>query len=152
MRGLTQFEEREAGLFEIDVNERALTHKIAEYLQPLFNDWNVDCEYNRLGAAKKVLPFPREVQTDDTDGQTIYPDIIVHRRGRPENLVVIEVKKTTNKRNGDRERLVELTRKGYGYRVGLHCMIDCKNGRIADIVAYTGGELDEALTAKLKGH
>ena len=34
-------------LLEHDVHERTITHKLGEYLQPLFRQWNVDCEYNR---------------------------------------------------------------------------------------------------------
>src|SRR5688500_18365050 len=31
-------------LFLHDVSDRAITHKLGEYLQPLFPGWNVDCE------------------------------------------------------------------------------------------------------------
>jgi len=34
-------------LLEIDVNERTITHRLAMYLQEEFEDWDVDCEYNR---------------------------------------------------------------------------------------------------------
>lgn len=30
-----------------NVSERAITHKLAEYLQKRFKGYNVDCEYNR---------------------------------------------------------------------------------------------------------
>ncbi len=33
-------------LLEKDLSERSISHKLAEYLQPLFLDYNVDCEYN----------------------------------------------------------------------------------------------------------
>lgn len=36
-------------LLENEVNERTIAHKFAEYLQKQFPDWNVDCEYNRMG-------------------------------------------------------------------------------------------------------
>jgi hypothetical protein len=35
-------------LLEKDVNERSITHKLAEYMQQEFKDWDVDCEYNRM--------------------------------------------------------------------------------------------------------
>jgi len=39
---------REDGyLLEKNVSERAVTHKLAEHLQKIFPEWNVDCEYNR---------------------------------------------------------------------------------------------------------
>ena len=34
-------------LLDINVNERTITHKLAEYLQKHFPEFNVDCEYNR---------------------------------------------------------------------------------------------------------
>ena len=30
-----------------NLNERTISHKLAEYLQREFSSWNVDCEYNR---------------------------------------------------------------------------------------------------------
>jgi hypothetical protein len=37
---------KERTLFEVDVTERSLTHKLGEHLQHAFPDWNVDCEYH----------------------------------------------------------------------------------------------------------
>jgi hypothetical protein len=87
----------DAYLLEVDANERSITHKLAEYLQQEFPEWNVDCEYNRDGLLPKTLDhtFFREVSASDTDAQTVYPDIIVHRRGSGRNLLVIEAKKST---------------------------------------------------------
>jgi len=34
--------------------------------------------------------------TSDTNGRTVYPDIIVHQRGTGNNLLVIEIKKSTS--------------------------------------------------------
>jgi hypothetical protein len=83
-------------LFEIDVNERSLTHKLAEHLQVEFQDWNVDCEYNRNGSLPKRLKSSGDsVSTDDTEGKTVFPDIIVHHRQSKDNFVVIEAKKSS---------------------------------------------------------
>jgi hypothetical protein len=42
-----------------NLNERTVTHKLAEHYQHLFMRWNVDCEYNRnLGNEKKVSIDP----------------------------------------------------------------------------------------------
>jgi hypothetical protein len=35
----------------------------------------------------------------DTDGVSVFPDIIVHKRNTKRNLVVIEVKKDTNRQD-----------------------------------------------------
>jgi hypothetical protein len=95
-KSIESFLTHESNLLCIDVNERSITHKIAEYLQYNFKEWNVDCEYNRLGDKVKTLPKPIKTNSNDTDAKTIFPDIIVHKRGKNENLLVIEVKKVGN--------------------------------------------------------
>lgn len=89
---------RDAYLLEHDANERSITHRLAIYVEGQFPGWDVDCEYNRDGADPKRLPRAQTVQTDDDQGRTVYPDIIVHKRGRNNdpgsNLLVIEVKKS----------------------------------------------------------
>ena len=99
--------QRDADLFHIDVNERTLTHKLAEYLQAEFEAWNVDCEYNRHGRQPKRLHLEeaRRVRIDDTDGLTVYPDIIIHHRRKEENLLVIEAKKSTSTTDNRFDRL-----------------------------------------------
>lgn len=100
--------DRERHLFEQGVNERSLTHKFACYLQQNFPDWNVDCEYNRDGHDPKELYLPElHPDPEDSDAQTVFPDVIVHRRGEHENLLVIEFKKNPNV-NGRRTDLIKL--------------------------------------------
>jgi hypothetical protein len=100
--------ERDAYLLRVDVNERSITHRLALYLQEEFEDWDVDCEYNRNREDTKRLRVGEDVHacvetftTDDTQGKTVYPDIVVHHRGTDENLLVIEVKKSTSKIDND---------------------------------------------------
>ena len=84
-------------ILDKDVNERSISHRLANYIEPHFPGWNVDCEYNRNHDDSKRLDiYPRNVESDDTQATTVYPDIIIHRRGTDENLVVIEMKKTTS--------------------------------------------------------
>jgi hypothetical protein len=83
-------------LLEVDANERSITHKLAEHLQTEFHGWNVDCEYNRNGSLPKRLKSSGDsVSTDDTEGKTVFPDIIVHHRQSKDNFVVIEAKKSS---------------------------------------------------------
>ena len=78
-------------LLERRVSERSVSHKLAEYLQQQFPDWNVDCEYNLKGLGTKQL---EGIQECDEQKKTdrVLPDIIVHRRNTDDNLLVIEVK------------------------------------------------------------
>lgn len=86
-------------LLENGVHERSISHKLAEYLQTQFPDWNVDCEYNRKGHETKKLR--RTCSTDDK----IYPDIIIHQRSTKENLLVIEIKSSDLSEECDIEKL-----------------------------------------------
>ena len=91
---IKDFEERDHDLLEININERSVTHKLAEYLQVEFEDWNVDCEYNRKEFSAKELELPvKDTKSDDLKATTVYPDIIVHKRGKQDNLLVVEAKK-----------------------------------------------------------
>lgn len=91
-------------LLEFDVNERTVSHQLAVYIKSEFPDWDVDCEYNRNHDDIKRLMLPREkVDSDDTFAQTVFPDIIIHHRGTDENLVVIEIKKSSNPQSPDRD-------------------------------------------------
>jgi len=105
-----------------DVNERSITHKLAEYLQLQFPDWDVDCEYNRKGDATKTIDGNMEECAEHKKQYRVYPDIIIHRRNTNDNLLVIEVKKNTSTKNKecDERKLIEFTKKGeYHYSYGL---------------------------------
>ena len=109
-------------LLTCDLNERSITHKFAEHLQREFPEWNVDCEYNRDHDDTKRLDLPprRNISSDDLDAKTVYPDIIVHRRGTDLNIVVIEVKKSTNPEgDGWDKRKLAAFRTQLAYRVAL---------------------------------
>lgn len=176
-----------------DVNERSITHKLAEYLQRVYPEWNVDCEFNRnLSGPKNISIDPHDflrrmagileqggefnervldleilrhenVTRDDIeylraqlldannlvydeefdlvlfvlklrDGgkllKTIYPDIIVHKRGVTDNYIVIEAKKSTNRvkesRLYDLVKLLTLVESSeYNYRKGFFIDVPC---------------------------
>lgn len=95
--------DRDAELLRNDLNERTITHKLAEYLEPEFPGWNVDCEYNRNhNQTKRLRSLASKVASiDNTDGISVFPDIIVHKRMTDENLLVIEVKKSTSRESSD---------------------------------------------------
>lgn len=69
-----------------DINERALTHRLAFYLENsgYFSGYQIDCEYNR---------YEDKIKRNTTGG-LIYPDILVHIRGIQDgNLIIIQAKK-----------------------------------------------------------
>ena len=106
--------ERDRFLFEVDANERSITHRFGIYLQENFSDWDVDCEYNRNGDKVKYL-FERigeRARTDDTEGRTVFPDIIVHKRKTNINKLIVEVKKRNNTQSKeiDIEKLKSLSK------------------------------------------
>jgi RNA-splicing ligase RtcB len=109
-------------LLTCDLNERSITHKFAEHLQQEFREWNVDCEYNRDRHDPKRLALPprHNIDSDDLHAKTVFPDIIIHRRGTDENIAVVEVKKSTNP-EGDEWDLMKLAafKNQLGYRVAL---------------------------------
>ncbi len=93
-------------LLQHNLNERTITHRLAMYLQILFKDWDVDCEYNKnFDKYKKLVNYQtkRKVKINDPQGTTVFPDIIIHHRGTTINLLAIEVKKSTNQDPDDND-------------------------------------------------
>jgi hypothetical protein len=85
----------EAIILELDVGERTICACLAAILKRSFSEHHVHVEYNRHGVAPKDIEYP------DSDGELVqrrvFPDIIVHQPGHDDaNLLVVEVKKTTN--------------------------------------------------------
>ncbi len=71
-------------LYKNDIHENTFSHRIAVYLEENFNEYNVDCEYNKILGDNKV----------NKSREIIRPDIIVHRRDNMNcNKLIIEIKK-----------------------------------------------------------
>jgi hypothetical protein len=144
---------REARLFEQDLGERALTHRFAVYLEHRFPDWSVDCDYNRLGDRRPLLPKASIVSTDDELGKSIFPDVVVHRPGVPDNLLAVEIRKQRNHQplEHDRQKLRVLTdpHLWFAYQAGV-CLVLGRAGVAASEV-YVGGVVDAALSGWLSG-
>ncbi len=119
---LKKLREQDTFLIQANTNERTISHKLGEYLQVEFPTMKVDCEYNRHGKEIKKLDVPRDnINWDDTEAKTVFPDIIVHERNNDiNNLLVIEVKKSANKNNQfDKNKLKSFTNEPYRYSFGL---------------------------------
>jgi len=144
---LGEFYARETYLFEHDLGERTLTHRFAVQLEKQFAGFDVDCDYDRLGARTLRLPHGTIVSTDDHLGKSIYPDILVHQRAVPNNLLAIEVRKAANHQplEHDRQKLCALTdpHLRFAYWIGLLLTLDRKNVRSE---VYSAGHIDPKLS------
>ena len=149
---LQEFYAHETYLFEKDLGERTLTHRLAVHLEKHFPGWNVDCDYNRLGERTLRLPHGTMVSTDDHFAKSVYPDIVVHQREIPNNLLAIEVRKEANHQSPehDQHKLGALTdpHLWFAYWIGVYLVLG-KNSVVSDV--YTGGVIDQPLSAWLAG-
>ncbi len=121
-------------LLKYDVHEQTLSHRIAVYLESMFPEHHVDCEYNNdldSQSGRKQVQYP-----NNDEVSIVRPDIIVHHRGRNgrhHNLLIIELKKSTSTKSdieGDRIKLCEFTALGkiqhYGYQCGALLILGVK--------------------------
>ena len=150
---LKEFYARETHLFEKDLGDRTLTHRLAVHVETQFPGWQVDCDYNRLGERTLRLPKGTIVSTDDAIGKSIYPDIVVHQRDIPNNLLAIEVRKASNHQppDHDRHKLRALTdpHLWFAYRIGV--LLTLAKKAVSSSEVYVGGLLDQPLSGWLAG-
>ena len=101
-------------LLKNDLSEQSISHRIAIHLDPLFQNFNVDCEYNgdidRANNRKAISILKDELQQfgllrdkeasdleKEITNRAVFPDIIIHKRGTNEhNLCILEIKKSTS--------------------------------------------------------
>lgn len=156
---LESFFKADKKLLDLNASERSISHKLAEHLQKEFSDWNVDCEYNRQGEDPKrmFLDLFTDLKADDQEAKTVFPDIIIHKRNTDENLLVIEIKKSNNPNNGDKDiqKLKAFTDTGdegkYKYKAGLFLVFDVEKGKLSKCEYYKNGKKDEKRSKRLKG-
>jgi hypothetical protein len=122
-------------LLEINAHERSIAHKLAEYLQQQFHDWHVDCEYNRHGIEIKKL-----------DEARVYPDIIVHLRNTPFNLLVIELKCSNENYEGDIEKLKKFTDQNGEFKYKLGLFLKILDKEIKEMIWFKNGQKQENFT------
>lgn len=100
------------------IAERTITAHIARHLIRAFPSWAVDAEYNRRTVVRggHEATIPKRVGRDRA---IIVPDIIIHRRGAPTNLLAVELKRSSDPRGTahDRWKLKRLRRMGYAHAV-----------------------------------
>ena len=141
-----EFLEKEKTIIKNDTNERTLTQRLAFYLELQlrknikYENYSVDCEYNRKEEDIKRLKFGK-----NTDKKEIYPDIIVHQRKIKNNLIAIEMKKTTSRKTDkikDIEKLKALTdeKNCYSYILGIYFELDITDNNNNIINFFVDGE------------
>jgi len=132
--------EKDGYLLKVDANERSITHRLAIHLEAVFPEYNIDCEYNRDGFnSKRLIGYKKNIDSADTNGVTVFPDIIIHRRGKRDNFIVIEAKKLSNTDDSDKEKLdiykSELLYK-YAYFVKFPVGKDFKNDKCFSVQKF----------------
>ncbi len=126
-----------------DVHERSTAHRLATHMEPLFEGWNIDCEYNRDIQDKKLLQGIAALRAGENPTDSVFPDIIVHareERGAHANLLVVELKRNSVRDDLDFRKLELFTDQAgkYQYKLGRYLnnnggnyeCIWCKNGEV----------------------
>jgi hypothetical protein len=145
---LQEFYAEEAFLLEKDLGERALTHRLAVHLERHYPGWQVDCDYNRLGERTLRLPHGTIVSTDDTLAKSIFPDIVVHQREIPNNLLAIEVRKASNHQpiEHDQHKLKAMTDPHIWFAYWIGVLVTLSKRKIEACEVYSAGKLEPDLT------
>lgn len=149
LKTMLLFLEKERFLLEQDLNERTISHKLAEYFNFAFSGYDVDCEYNRMDGEKADKEYVAKrldlTLNDIPSDSTVFPDIIVHKRGNNnDNYLVIEIKKKKfanhlkkasdeKYSDFDKRKLLEYT-KQLNYQWGIY--IEFSGDRISELEFY----------------
>lgn len=132
---LEAFEDHDLYLLEKDLSERCIAARLAFHLQVEFEDDDlvVDVEYNRDGNEIKRMALPDDCQTrkNRKNDPAVVPDIIVHKRGHNgPNVLVLELKKTSNPEGNDCDR-IRIERFCSELRYDFGALIECETGFLA---------------------
>ncbi|MCH3976998.1 MAG: hypothetical protein LKE36_05330 [Bacilli bacterium] len=113
-------------LIEVHNAERSIVFRFGHYMINLLERdedlrlYQVDAEYNRnLYDIKRIMI--------DDKLKNVYPDLVIHRRGTSDNLLVIEFKTWWNPdQNFDIKKIKAFMKPsgGYAYKFGLLIKID----------------------------
>lgn len=109
-----------------NVHERTLTAEIKSVLEKRFEDFHINCEYNRMTDENGVqIPKRIGLDPDSEDPSSVYPDIIVHRQEDGlHNFLIIEVKMSwKNDKKQDDIKKLNLYIKELNYKYGLYLEI-----------------------------
>lgn len=154
---INQLLEKENDMLKRGLNELNLNGHLLKYLTPLFEDLDVDPEYNGDKLKfndRKALDIARNRMTElgiepaDRNNYKLTPDLIIHKRNENENNeVVIEVKKDSNsKKNKDFDLIklehmtIDYMGNHYNYKLGVAIVFGTKdNAGKYDIKYFQNG-------------
>ncbi|EAQ81525.1 hypothetical protein [Blastopirellula marina] len=157
VKALAELFAKDAILLTLNVTEQCIVHKFAKYLAPRFRELHVDVEYNGWGDRhpKYLWRIEDEIDKRKLARKEAYPDVLIHWRRYPVNVLVVEVKKTSNTdadaRDIDQFKLSSFTApklpndETFHYQVGL--FLDILTGRhikdklLAKATWYVDGEI-----------
>ena len=106
-KAIQNLKESDLYLFEHNASERSIIYRFAMWLEVEFLEWCVDCEYNlsppdnwadiraRYADVEARRKEREATKSSEDEIVSFYPDIVVHQRGKKENLLVIEVRKSS---------------------------------------------------------
>jgi hypothetical protein len=120
--------------------ERACAFRIGSYYREMIEDketssfygYNVDMEYNRQG---------EKGNSKISEGKIIFPDLLLHRRGSNDNILICEFK-MQNDEKGDFKKLAQMTQqKGgkFSYSIGIFFRLE-KQIECCEIVFFCDGK------------
>ncbi|MBZ9920178.1 hypothetical protein LB517_24555 [Mesorhizobium sp. BR1-1-12] len=136
--------------------EFSITADLAIRMVPYFAEWKVSPEWTRREDEEKKLAWNDEAGKEKL--KKIRPDIIVHKMlFQEENILMVEAKRAQNPDYTDDIRKLTLMTSEYtpnpdyhyGYRLGVHLIVDLPNRNIAGNNVYRDGEIDAKLTELL---
>src|SRR4051812_7709263 len=82
-------------------------------------------------------------------GKSCYPDLVVHQRAIPNNLLAIEVRKSANHQpiEHDRHKLRALTDPHLWFAYALGVLVTLARNNVASSEVYVGGIVDQPVSA-----
>lgn len=122
-------------LLQNDASEQAISHHLAIKFSQSFLSWNTDCEYNRSMDIVKRLIYAVS-PTGEACERNVVPDIIIHRRMTNDNLLAVEIKKSTNRDSSfkDLSKLIAFREQlGYQHTLFIRFLTGVSDARIIEL-------------------
>ncbi len=133
-------------LGQLNIRERAVMGRLARFMVPYYQGWDIDTDHERIGDDPKYLYV---LPNGEPGEKPIIPDIIVHKLGVKENLLVVELKLHDNTNFAlDLWKLTHMTRLAgmYAYMVGAHVVLNLRAQTITQALIYVDGSVNIELT------